>query len=196
MSGHFTGNPYKWEGGGANAPHITRYFLVKGWIMPGETVLDAACCTGYGTRLLALSAKKVIGLEIDEGAIADAKEWNPAPNVEYHVADLNTYELPDVDVSISIETIEHVSNPKRFAEQLKKHTRRCIILCAPLGGTSFAYKNEKPSPATEKNDFMKIGDLVNAIADDEWKEFNAFEYGYSGFVIFYKKSPANPYENA
>lgn len=194
MAGHITGNPWKWEGGGTNSPHITRYYLARGWIMPDETVLDAACCTGYGSRLLALSAKKVIGYEIDEGAIADAKVWHPAPNIEYHVKDLDTCELPDVDVAVSIETVEHLNDMHHFAAQLKKHVRRCIILCAPIGGTSFEYVNEPPSPATEKNDFMKIDDLINLIQDDEWKEFNSFHYGYSGFVIMYRKSPDNPYE--
>lgn len=196
MAGHFTGNPYKWEGGGANSPHITRYFLAKGWIMPGETVLDAACCTGYGSRLLALSAKKVYGLEVDEGCIRDAKQFNHADNCVFEVADLDTCELPDVDVSVSIETVEHVNNPKRFAEQLKKHTKRCIIVCAPIGGTSSAYVNETPGPATEKNDFMKIEDLITLFADDIWKEFTAFHFGYSGFVVLYKSSPKNPYEKA
>ena len=195
MAGHYTGNPYKWEGGGANGPHITRYFLAKGWIMPGETVLDAACCTGYGSKLMALSAKKVIGLEVDEGAVRDAQDWNGAENVEYHVADLDTCELPDVDIAVSIETVEHLNDMKHFCDQLKKHTKRCIIICTPLGGTSSAYVNEPPGPGTEKNDFMTMGDIQKLIADDTWKVFNDFQYGYSGFCIFFKESPKDPYAN-
>jgi len=191
MSGHFTGNPYKWEGTGPNGPHVTRYFLAKGWIMPGETVLDAACCTGYGSQLLSKSAKKVIGLEIDEGAIDDAKNLNQEDNIEYNVADLNGCELPDVDVAISIETIEHLTpeGMVHFVDQLKKHVKRMIFVCVPLGGTSFAYVNEPPGPATEKNDFMKLGDVEKLVQDDDWKVFNSWEYGYSGMVVFYKKSP-------
>lgn len=191
MSGHFTGNPYKWEGTGPNGPHVTRYFLAKGWIMPGETVLDAACCTGYGSQLLSKSAKKVIGLEVDEGAIDDAKNLNQEDNIEYNVADLNSCELPDVDVAISIETIEHLTpeGMVHFVDQLKKHVKRMIFVCVPLGGTSFAYVNEPPGPATEKNDFMKLGDVEKLVQDDDWKVFNSWEYGYSGMVVFYKKSP-------
>lgn len=194
MAGHITGHPWEWERGGNNSPHITRYYLARGWIMPDETVLDAACCTGYGSRLLALSAKKVIGYEIDSGCIEEANQFCYGTNIEYHIKDLDTCELPDVDVAVSIETIEHLNDMHHFARQLKKHVKRCIIVCAPIGGTSFEYKNEKSSPATEKNDFMKIDDLIKIFQDDVWKEFNSFHYGYSGFVIMYKKSPENPYE--
>jgi SAM-dependent methyltransferase len=194
MSGHFGGNPYKWEGGGANGPHITRYFLARGWIMPGETVLDAACATGYGSKLFAQYAKKVFGYEIDEGCIEDAKVNAPA-NCQFEVKDLDNCELPDVDVAISIETVEHLNNPQHFIDQIKKHVKRCFIICVPLGGTSESYKNEKPSPATEKNDYMKLTDVEKIMGGDdepEWKMFNSFEYGYSGFVVFYKKSPEEP----
>lgn len=193
MTGHWTGNPFKWEGGGANSPHITRYFLARGFIFPDEIVLDAACCTGYGSKMLAQVAKKVIGYEIDEGAIADAKRHCP-PNCEFEVKDLDTCELPDVDVTVSIETMEHLNDLKHFIDQVKKHTRRAFIVCVPLGGTSDKYKNEPPSPGTEKNDFFKPQDVAPHIVDDEWKEFNSFEYGYSYFGIFYKKSPREYYE--
>lgn len=199
MSGHFGGNPYKWEGGGANGPHISRYFLARGWIMPGDTVLDAACATGYGSLLMAQVAKKVIGIDIDEGCIADAeieRKRLKVKNVEFYVDDLDSAQLRDVDVSISIETVEHLAWVKHFVEQLKKHTKRCIIICTPLGGTTKAYKGQPPSPATEKNDFMNMGDIEKLVADDTWKVFNGFQYGYSGFVIFFKESPKNPYEKA
>jgi SAM-dependent methyltransferase len=191
MTGHFGGNPYKWEGGGANSPHITRYFLARGWIMPGETVLDAACATGYGAKLFAQYAKKVYGYEIDAGCIADAMV-NAPDNCEFKVVDLDTCELPDVDVTISIETVEHLNDMHHFVREAKKHTRRMIIVCVPLGGTSYAYKDEEPNPGTEKNDFMTGSDVAKLMVDDEWQEFNAFEYGYSYFGIYFKKSPEEP----
>lgn len=188
MCGHYGGNPYKWDlKGNANGPHITRYFLAKGWIFPWETVLDAACATGYGSKLMALQAKKVIGYEIDEGCIEVANQNKPE-NCEFKVMDLNTCELPDVDVAVTIETIEHTTpeGMLHFTEQLRKHVRRCIIVTVPLGGTSFEYKDWPPSPHTEKNDFFKEEDIINIMAPEGsgWRGFNWFKFGYSHFGIY------------
>lgn len=188
MSGHYGGNPYKWDHG-ANSPHIARYFLARGWVMPGETVLDAACATGYGSHMLSQVAKNVIGYEVDPGCVDQAnREWK-TDNTEFFVKDLNTCELPEVDVAVSIETIEHLDDMYHFVNELKKKVSRAIIMTVPLGGTSWAYKDEPPGPATEKNDFMNPADVDKLFVDDTWKNFNSFKFGYSHFGIYFKKEP-------
>lgn len=192
MSGHYGGNPYNWEGG-ANNPHIARYFLARGWVMPGETVLDVACATGYGTHLIGQVAKNVIGIDVDEGAIRDAHGRWGKDNIEFKVGNLDKIEFPDADVTISIETAEHVNDLKHFIKQIKKHTKRMFIVCAPIGGTSYAYtKEELKTPAGECNDFNNLNHLEATFADDTWKCHTAFQFGYSGFVVFYKKAPKVP----
>lgn len=174
---------------GANHPHIMRYFIAKGFIFPWETVLDAACGSGYGSKLMSLQAKKVIGYEIDPGCIDSANSNKPA-NCEFKEMDLNTCELPDVDVAVTIETIEHTTpeGMLHFTEQLRKHVKRCIIVTVPLGGTSFSYVNEPPGPATEKNDFGGHADIEKIVAPEGsgWHVFNHFTYGYSHYGIYYK----------
>lgn len=189
MSGHFGGNPFKWDiQAGANTPHITRYLLAKGFILPWETVLDAACATGYGSKVMALQAKNVIGYEVDEGCIESAN-INKPDNCEFKVMDLNTCELPDVDVAVTIETIEHLTPEGmiHYTKQLRKHVKRCIIVTVPLGGSSFEYVNEPPGPATEKNDFPQDGDVQRIVAPEGsgWHLFNQFKFGYSHFGIYF-----------
>jgi len=194
MAGHFGGNPYKWDyPAGVNNPHVTRYFLAKGFIFPWETVLDAACATGYGSKLMAKNCKKVIGMEIDEGCV-NVANGNKPENCEFVCADLDKAELPDVDVAVTIETVEHLNDMHHFVNQLHKHVKRCIIITVPIGGTSFAYVNEPPSPATEKNDFGSGSDVDKLIAPEgsEWKHFNSFTYGYSYFAIYFKGQPEVP----
>ena len=194
MSGHFGGNPYKWDyPANVNNPHIIRYFLARGFIFPWETVLDAACATGYGSHLFSQYAKKVYGYDIDTGCIESAKHDCPI-NCIFEVKDLNTCELPDVDVAVTIETIEHLDNMNHFIDQLHKHVKRLILVTVPLGGTSQAYKNEPSSPATEKNDFMSPVDVDNLIAPNksDWHEYNGFQFGYSFFGVYFKKSPEIP----
>jgi hypothetical protein len=196
MAGHFGGNPYKWDfPAGPNNPHIARYMMAKGFVFPWETVLDAACAQGYGSKLIALNAGKVIGYEVDEGCIADANNNKP-DNCEFKLMDLNECELPDVDVAITLETVEHTTpeGMKHFISQLKKHVRRCIIVSVPLGGTSYAYVNEPPGPATEKNDFGSHQDVQKLFQDDEWHELTHFDFGYSHFGIYFKGQPLVPKE--
>jgi SAM-dependent methyltransferase len=196
MTGHWGGNPYKWDWPAAtNNPHIARYMLARGFIFPWETVLDAACCTGYGTKIISQVAKKVYGYEVDKGCIESAKMHQPK-NVTFKVKDLDTCELPDVDVAITIETIEHLNDMHHFVDQLHKHVKRCIIVTVPLGGTSFAYVNEPPSPGTEKNDFAQSGDVQNLIAPDGsgWHLLTEFRYGYSHFGVYFKDQPEIPAE--
>lgn len=188
-AGHFGANPYKWDKG-PNSPHISRYFLARGWVMPGEVVLDAACATGYGSYMLSQVASKVYGYEIDEGCIESAKRDWDNEKTEFVVKNLNSCKLPNVDVSVSIETIEHLDDMHHFVDELKRKVRRLIIVTVPLGGTSWAYKDEKPSPATEKNDFMTGGDVDKLFVDEEWNIFSNFNYGYSYFGVYFKKEPA------
>jgi len=192
MSGHYGGNPYNWDGG-TNSPHIARYFLARGWVMPGETVLDAACCTGYGSYLISQVAKKVIGIDCDDGCIIEANGRWGNDRTEFKCQNLDKVEFPDVDVTISIESAEHVNDLEHFVKQIKKHTRRMFIICTPLGGTSQAYTpEERLTPAGECNDFNNIDHLQKVFVDNKWKCFTSFQFGYSGFAVFFKKPPKIP----
>lgn len=192
MSGHFGGNPYSWDSG-PNAPHISRYFTARGWIMPGETVIDAACATGYGTHLIAQYAKKAIGLDVDPGAIAEAEHRWSGKNTDFRVHDLDKAELPDADMLISIETGEHVQDLNFFLDQIWKHINRCVVFCVPIGGTSWDYTEEqKASPAGENNDFMNDGDVMKLFMDRGWKIQWHFSIGYSTMFVFFKDSPKVP----
>lgn len=192
MTGHWTGNPFKWDfPATTNNPHIVRYMMAAGFVFPWETVLDAACAEGYGSKFIAMKAKKVIGYEIDEGCIARANNKKPK-NTEFKVMDLDTCELPDVDVAVTLETIEHLNDMHHFIDQLKKHVRRAIIVSTPLGGTSFAYANEPPTPGTEKNDFGSHADVERLFEDEDWHNLTYFNYGYSHYGVYFKGQPEPP----
>jgi SAM-dependent methyltransferase len=192
MSGHFGGNPYSWASG-ANSAHIARYFLARGWVMPGETVLDAACATGYGSHLIGQVAEKVIGIDMDEGCISDAHGRWGKDNIDFRVGDLNKIEWPDADVLISIESFEHFNDFEYCLAQARKHIKRVMIITVPLGGTSHTYtKEELKLPAGENNDFNNVVDFESKFANDDWKCHTVFEFGYSGFGIFYKQPPKLP----
>jgi len=193
MSGHYGGNPYAWGGGGGNGPHISRYFMARGWVMPGETVIDAACATGYGSHLIAQYAKKVIGLDVDPGCIAEGNHRWSADNIDFQVNDLSVDELPDADVLISIETGEHVNNLDHFLDQIWKHIGRCVVFCVPIGGTSWDYTPEQlKTPAGENNDFLDESAVIKLFTQRGWELQWHNSIGYSSMFIFFKVPPTVP----
>jgi 2-polyprenyl-3-methyl-5-hydroxy-6-metoxy-1,4-benzoquinol methylase len=70
-------------------------------------VVDAACGSGYGTALLALVAREVVGYDISAVAIAYAQEHFARTNVSYHVQDLALLR-EQAEVLVSFETTEHI----------------------------------------------------------------------------------------
>src|ERR1700694_2221819 len=88
--------------------HRHRY-LFASQLVSGKAVLDIACGEGYGSALLAKSARRVIGVDIAERAVEHAKQRYQAENLEFATGSCAAIPLGDgaVDVVVSFETIEH-----------------------------------------------------------------------------------------
>lgn len=86
-----------------------RYELAQKYISKSDVVLDIACATGWGTRMLAEHAKSVIGGDIEPASIAAASIDIPS-NVHFQVEDCLAMSFADetFDVVVSCETLEHV----------------------------------------------------------------------------------------
>jgi protein-L-isoaspartate O-methyltransferase len=54
------------------AEHFHRYYVAR-QMARGVDVLDIACGEGYGSALLAQVARSVVGIDLDEEAIAHAR---------------------------------------------------------------------------------------------------------------------------
>lgn len=94
------------------AEHLNRYKFASEYIQD-KKVLDIGCGTGYGTALLALKAKKIVGVDIDisKEAINYAKNNYSKKNIEFYVGNatnLNFLKDEEFDAIVSFETIEHM----------------------------------------------------------------------------------------
>lgn len=98
--------------------HLARYR----WIAPhvlGKRVLDVACGSGFGSRLLLdAGAKEVVGVDISPEAVEYARHRYGCSGLSFHVADAEELEVGTFDIAVSCETIEHVPSPPRFLAAL------------------------------------------------------------------------------
>lgn len=119
----FTGERYIPGIGGQIAyEHLHRYALARDYVS-GKTVLDIACGEGYGSNLLAKTAKRVVGVDISEDAISHAKmKYGNQKNLEYYMG--SCVDIPcsseTFDVVVSFETIEHIEEHKKMLDEVKR----------------------------------------------------------------------------
>jgi ubiquinone/menaquinone biosynthesis C-methylase UbiE len=103
------------------AEHMIRY-LAGQELVKNKIVLDVACGSGYGTKLLADNAKKAFGVDVDKPTIEYAKKHYASNNTEFLVGDGEHIPLPDhsVDVVITYETIEHIRDYEQFMRDISR----------------------------------------------------------------------------
>ena len=111
--------------------------LRQAGIKPRETrLLDIGCSTGIQTRHYAEFFGKVVGVDIDDGAVEWARQNRAAYNVSYQVGD--SMELPFLTGEFELVTCthiyEHVPDAQRMLDEIHRVLR-------PGGFCFFAVEN-------------------------------------------------------
>ncbi|MDF2940362.1 MAG: methyltransferase protein [Gammaproteobacteria bacterium] len=102
--------------------HLHRYALCEK-LAADKVVLDVACGEGYGSAILAKSAKKVIAIDIAENAIEHAKsQYSQVPNIEFICGSCTALPIDSgsVDLIVSFETIEHLVEQEAMLKEFKR----------------------------------------------------------------------------
>lgn len=86
----------------------------------GMRVLDLGCNTGYGTHIIAQSARSVIGVDVSPRAITEAKRLYPG--LDLQLVDGRSLPFPDrsFDMVVSFQVIEHIAEPDRYLHEIKR----------------------------------------------------------------------------
>ena len=126
--------------------HLARYKFAQGFIKKSDLVLDCACGSGYGSKLLSKRARKVIGIDISKDAISYAKDHYKSDDVEFYEQGIDGLAFEDdyFDVGVSIETIEHVPSDVAagFLKQLASWVKPggVVVISSPM----LRYKDGQP----------------------------------------------------
>ena len=99
--------------------HVARYEWAAEFAAAAR-VLDAACGTGYGSRLLAgAGAASVVGVDVDQATVDAANQRTSSPRLSFACADAADLPLAagSIDLYTSFETIEHIAADEQFVAE-------------------------------------------------------------------------------
>jgi 2-polyprenyl-3-methyl-5-hydroxy-6-metoxy-1,4-benzoquinol methylase len=87
-----------------------------------KTVLDLGCNTGYGSKILFKSAKKVVGVDVSEKAISSANNQYGHLGIRFEQIDGKKlpFEEDEFDVIVCCQVIEHIVDYGVFIGELKR----------------------------------------------------------------------------
>ncbi len=100
----------------------------------GKSVLDIACGSGYGSRmLLEAGAEQVTGVDISSEAIEYAVKNYGNQNLHFITSDAECYNSGKYDLIVSFETLEHLDRRQMFLSNLNTMLRNngMLIISTP-----------------------------------------------------------------
>jgi ubiquinone/menaquinone biosynthesis C-methylase UbiE len=106
--------------------HTRRFTEIRKFIEPmGGTILDIGSADGTFTSVILESSKatKVIGIDVNEKAVAWAKDhWSRVPTLTFQVGDAHHLNFPDryFDAVFCLEALEHITNPNQVFKEIDR----------------------------------------------------------------------------
>ena len=131
-----------------------------------KKVLDIGCGNGYGTALMAKTAKEIVGLDYDAGTVEQNKEkYRSIANISFKQASIPPIPFEDgsFEVITAFQFIEHIEPRKEFLKE-------CMRVLSPGGSLLVTTPNVKKSLA--RNPFH-VHEYTFAEMDAELKSLQA-----------------------
>ncbi|MEW6108499.1 MAG: glycosyltransferase [Nitrospirota bacterium] len=156
--------------------HLHRYKSALS-LVTDKVVLDIACGEGYGSALLATTANKVYGVDIDAKSVENAQKKYASENSKLSFRQGNANQIPletdSVDVVVSFETIEHLdeSNQQAFLLEIKRVLKAdgLLVISTPDKANysdRYAHENEFHIKEFTKDEFSEfLGKQFKYIAE-------------------------------
>ena len=155
---------------------LERYGFAARHTRPGR-LLDVACGSGYGSRLLADRGPEglsVLGADLSEAAIAYARKRYGAELVRFVAADAMTLDDRGFDTIVSIETIEHLVDPVRFLARLVEMLRPGGMLIGSVPTTPSVDANPHHLHDFTAGSFRRLGAGRGLVEVDSLEQVQPF----------------------
>lgn len=127
--------------------HVVAYRLAAAHVA-GAVVLDAGCGEGYGLALLRdAGAARVVGADLDAATVAHARDRYGGPDIAVVECELMALPLDDgvVDVTVSLQVIEHLHDVPGYLASLRRVTRPGgVLLLATPNRLTFTPDSDEP----------------------------------------------------
>lgn len=128
--------------------HRHRYHLASR-LAAAKRVLDIACGEGYGSAILARTARHVVGVDIEESVVAHAHAKYASENTTFRVGRCENIPVPDhtIDLVVSFETLEHTCDQDQALAEFRRvlEPGGVLILSSP-NRSYFLNANAPPNP--------------------------------------------------
>jgi len=124
----------------------TRYHFAS-HLCRDKDVLEVACGSGVGLGYLAQSAKRVVGVDIDEQNLEVAKhQYTHHKNVELKQMDAHKLDCEDnsFDAILLFEAIYYLENPEQFIAECRRVLRDDGVLL--INSVNPEWRDYNPSP--------------------------------------------------
>ncbi|NNK32861.1 MAG: class I SAM-dependent methyltransferase [Xanthomonadales bacterium] len=101
--------------------HVHRYAFARE-LVSNRRVLDAACGEGYGSALLAQTARSVCGVDVSSSAVEHARKRYQAGALSFRRADCLDlpFDAGEFDCVVSFETLEHLEDHERLLGEFRR----------------------------------------------------------------------------
>lgn len=171
----FTGERLQTEINGQIAiEHLHRYAIAKDFV-EGKVVLDIASGEGYGTHLMAETARETFGVDISEEAVKHASNKYKKSNLKYIAgsAEKIPFENEKFDVVVSYETIEHLVDHQKMIDEIKRVMKKdgVLIISSP--------DKKKYTDETGHNNAYHLKELYF----DEFKKLISSNFAHCHFYL-------------
>lgn len=160
-----TGSDYDRE---ALRLHLERYEYAAARVAD-KLVVDCACGTGYGSATLARAgAAAVVGVDIDDAAVAYARRNHAHERVTYVVGDAATYMPPFLpEVWVTLETVEHLVDPEAYLRTAWRRLAPDALLIASVPTTVSTDGNPFHLTDFTRKSWHRLLAATGFVAEDE-----------------------------